>query len=234
MESILISYNFQLQDGSEENFQLRLESRTLEMIQPANHHLPKWTLLNNGRCINCPLESVACGHCPAAVCMAGWMARFARLLSPGKITISVRTPQRLINGRTTARKGLASLMRLLMAVSGCPRASFMKPLAGFHMPFGDGAESAWQAISAYLMVQYFGQRDGVASITDLDAVLALFRELKAAYVGFADRIRFACQEPAMTGCAELPGVFAECIPMGTEKYFDQIRGLFAPTFAAPD
>jgi hypothetical protein len=233
MESILISYNFQFQDGSEENFQLRLESRTLEMIQPATRHLPEWTLLNNGRCINCPLEFVACGHCPAAACMAGWMARFARLLSPGKITVSVRTPQRLINGRTTARKGLASLMRLLMVVSGCPRASFMKPLARFHMPFGDGVESAWQAISAYLLVQYFGQRDGVTSITDLDVVLTLFRDLKAAYLGFADRLRSACMEPAMTGCAELPDVFAECIPVATEKYFDQIRGLFAPTFAAP-
>jgi hypothetical protein len=226
MTSIAIAYNFQLQDGSEENFQLQLESRTLKIIQPPMHPLPNWTLLSNCRCANCPLEPAAVSHCPAAVCMSGWLERFARLLSCGQSTLKVKTPERLINGLITTQKGVASLMRLLIVVSGCPRASFMKPLARFHMPFGDDAESVWQASAAYLLVQYFRERDGSPSNTDLKEVWGLFRDLQEAHLGFVDRL--CCHDAAMRCGSELPGVFAKGIPMVNEDFFDQIRQLFAP------
>ncbi len=227
MKSVHIQYRFRLQGGKTERFDLRLDPRSLEVIQKTPRPLPKWTTLTYFRCPNCPLNPRISRHCPAAVCLTQWLERFALLLSPGEVMIRVKTPWRLISIQTSTRDGLASLMELLIVVSGCPHMSFLKPLARFHLPFGGNAESAWHAVSAYLMLQYFRAWDGGGRI-DLEGLARHQVDMQAVHQGIAQRLGSLRCAAAKIDCAALSGIFTERMPLAVDAFIEEIRHLFGP------
>lgn len=227
MNYLMIQYTFRLQDGKTEKFQLRLDPRTLEKVPSAPARLPQWTTLHHCRCINCPLDPRA-AHCPAAAGMSLWWERFGPLLSAGMVLMKVKTPQRLISVRTTGQSGLASLLGLMMVVSGCPRTAFLKPLTRLYLPCSENAESVWRTLSSYLMVQYFNRWAGSPAEIDLDALRQVYGELQETHRGFAARLRSVRISAADTDGAAVSDLFSGCLPSRINALIEEIRHLFTP------
>ena len=75
--------------------------------------------------------------------------------------------------------GLQSLFGLMMATSGCPILSRLRPLADYHLPFADIDETVHRVVGTYLMRQYFeGQETGTEPDLELTALKDYYKELE--------------------------------------------------------
>ncbi len=84
-----------------------------------------------------------------------------KYLSHGSVLATVEAPGCTIQKRTTLQDAVGSLMGVLSATSGCPRFSFLEPMAGFHLPFANEQETIYRAVSTYLLAQFLvGQHGG--------------------------------------------------------------------------
>ena len=67
MADIVYHYNFELEDGKEKVFEVRLDERTLDVVRPLPESPPEWTRLSCCQCPNCPLQESEHPHCPIAL-----------------------------------------------------------------------------------------------------------------------------------------------------------------------
>ena len=228
MKPIVIEYRFQLEEGHEDIFQLHLDPQRLETVDPVPAELPEWTCLTFYQCGNCPLDTAVETHCPAAVNMVRVVERFAELLSHDKVSVVVKTEERLIYSDTTIQRGVCSLMGLLMAASACPMTIFFKPMARFHLPFASTQETIWRATSSYLLAQYFRQQDGATPDIHFKGLTRIYNEIQTVNVAFAKRLRAACRHDSMVNAIILLDMFAKSMPSAIEESLEEIRHLFVP------
>ena len=110
MKDFTVYYNFRLPDGSEESFLLRLDPDTLEIRGNIPAVTPEWTRLDFHQCPNCPLNVEEHPDCPLALRLVNLVQRFDGLLSHERVDMEVVTEERTVTQKTTAQKGISSLM----------------------------------------------------------------------------------------------------------------------------
>ena len=91
-----------------------------------------------------------------------------------------------VRGFSAAVFGL--LFGLIMATSGCPVLSFLKPMAHYHLPFANSQETIVRSVSFYFLRKYFDWKRGVDvdfSLTDLDQY---YNEIQKVNQGLSKRI----------------------------------------------
>ena len=162
IKDFTVYYNFRLPDGSEEGFHLRLDPETLELRGNTPEVSPEWTKLDFHQCPNCPLNVEEHPDCPLALRLVNLVQRFDGLLSHEKVEMEVVTEERTITQKTTAQRGISSLMGLVIAASGCPHTALLRPMARFHLPFASNEETVYRATSMYLLAQYFLKKEGAS------------------------------------------------------------------------
>ncbi len=70
-----------------------------------------------------------------------------------------------VGGRQIAKEaslvhGIASLLGLRMATSGCPVLAKLRPMAAFHIPFATDEETLYRAVATYFIAQLLRQGAG--------------------------------------------------------------------------
>ena len=160
MDHILFKYCFRLPGGTEEIFPLELDAQSLELITDILCDPPQWTLLDFHQCPHCPLTPRKSTTCPLMANLANIVSRFDNILSYDEIDLEVIMDMRRVSNRTTAQRGLSSLMGFVIASSGCPHTHFFKPMVRFHLPLASEEETIYRAVSMYLLAQYFLRKDG--------------------------------------------------------------------------
>jgi hypothetical protein len=228
MNPIEILYRFQTEDGRKDEFELKIDPRSLQVINETGDPMPDWTALDVHQCENCPLDSKDSPQCPAAVNMVGLVKRFDTLLSYDETKVFVVTDERQVYGETTIQRAVCSLMGLLMAASACPLMDFFKPMARFHLPFASTEETIWRATSAYLLAQYFHNSDGVEPDMHFDGLSRIYEEVQIVNLAFAKRLRKACRQDSMINAIILLDMFAQSMPTAIDESLEQIRHLFVP------
>ena len=231
MEDLDIQYRFQLEDGQEEIFHVRLDPLKLESDLDNKGQGPHWTRLTFYQCNNCPLIPEKEPYCPAALNMVGLVSCFDRLLSHENSSIIVLTSERMVRLDTTVQRGVCSLMGLLMATSRCPMTSFFKPMARFHLPFASTEETIWRATSTYLLAQYFKQLDGGKPDLIFKGLSRIYNHIQTVNFSFAKRLRAACHNDSMVNAIILLDMFAQSMPSAIDESLEQIRHLFVPYLA---
>lgn len=225
-QAVEIAYRISNAEGHAQHYTIRLDSRSARLLNPPPDNPPGWTRLDVCQCANCPLDAAAHPHCPLAVQVAQVVDDWATAFSFQDVEYSVTTEERQFSGTTEARKILGSLLGLIMATSDCPRMLFLRPLARFHLPLASPEETAFRALSAYLLEQYFVAQKGESTDT-FGGFIERYTEIQTVNEGLAARIRQASQEDAVIDAVLGLDLLAHRVPFFARETVETLRPLFA-------
>ncbi len=230
MGTIAIQYNFTLADGTKENFDLKLNDNTLELVDFAPEYLPDWTKLDFHQCKHCPFDSGSTPFCPVAKNLVPIVTLFEKLLSYDEIFVEIVTKERSISHDTTAQRAISALMGLVMATSGCPHTAFFKPMARFHLPLASEKETLYRATSMYLLAQYFLSKEGEEFDLDLGGLREIYENIQKVNMTISERIRSSSVADSSVNAIVLLDMYAKAVPYVIKDHLEDIRYLFAPFF----
>jgi hypothetical protein len=233
VSSSSIVYRFTVPKQPEYVFTLQLDTDTSAIVDALPEEPPYWTALEFNQCSNCPLKASDSPHCPAALRLAAVGSRCANLVSFDHVDVSVETPERKITTHTTAQQGLASLIGLIMASSGCPRTAVFRPMARFHLPFSNESETAYRVASMYLLAQHYAARDGREPDLDLRDLALVYRGVHLVNRGMVQRLRAATREDAVVNAIVLLDVYTSLVPAALDELLKELRPSFEPLLTAP-
>lgn len=227
-ETFHITYRFALPDRTTEVFGLEIDNETLELRNPPDGALPDWTRLTFHQCPHCPLKESRHPHCPLAVNLVEMLRASQRLISHDQIQVDVTVRERMISQKTTAQRGISSIMGLLIATSGCPWTNFFKPMARFHLPFADEEETIWRAASTYLLAQHFLGSDDPCFDMELKGMAVIYRNIETLNVAVVKRLRAASRTDSAINALVRLDIFAKYLTPDIKESLESIRKLFTP------
>jgi hypothetical protein len=215
-----IVYRFHLADGVEE-IALEFDAETFLLKQPADQAPPGWAALDFHKCGHCPLSSGASPYCPFAAALSRYVKSFGQRDSYEEVGIEVITPTRTVSAQKPLQSGIASLVGLIGASSGCPHLAFYRPMARFHSPFADEQETLYRVLSMFTVNSVFAGRS--PDFADLAAVMNAVSDVNAA---MAERIRAGFDKDAMVNAIVTLDFFAMNVPLEIDARFNSLRHLF--------
>lgn len=212
--------------GEDEVFDIHLDPDTLEIINQPRENLPAWTALEFHQCPHCPFTSDTHPNCPLAVTLIQVIGRFHNVISHNEIDLRVVTNVRKVSQKTTAQKGISSLVGLLFAASGCPHTSFFKPMARYHLPLSSEDETYYRATGMYLLAQYLRLKDGKQPDLELEGLKKIYKNLHLLNTMVAERIRSATQADSSVNAVVLLDMITNLMPFILDEQLDKIKHLF--------
>ncbi|MFZ4792083.1 MAG: DUF6901 family protein [Candidatus Competibacteraceae bacterium] len=225
--SVKITYSYAFVDGQIKIFDLFLDRGTLGLISRPPDPALAWTLLGQNQCRNCPLDAGRHPFCPIALNFAGIATHFADRISHEQARVVVATGERTYTKDTTLQQGLASLLGVIMATSGCPVMEPLKPMVQLHLPFATLPETVVRATSMYLLAQYLRREEGKSCEFGLDGLSRIYAEVAAVNRDFVRRLREAATEDANINALVGLDCFATMVPLITENMLREIRPYFS-------
>jgi hypothetical protein len=229
MKKITFQYNFNASDLSEV-FDLHLDAQKLELIFTPPNPCPTWANLEFHQCPNCPLSVQTHSYCPLAINMVSIVKRFQHILSFNEIHLKVVTDERTLSQDTTAQRAISSLMGFVIAASGCPHTSLLKPMVRFHLPLSTEIETIYRTTSMYMLAQYFLRKDGKAADLELSGLNDFYQNLHVVNKTIAERLRAASDADSVVNAIILLDLYAKALPCVIEESLDEIRYLFTSYF----
>ncbi len=141
--------------------------------------------------------------------------------------ISVTTQERTYVKEAPAQRGLASILGLIMATSGCPVMNFLKPMARFHLPFSTSEETIIRSTSMYLLSQYFVAKKGGKPDISLDKLNRAYADIQQVNLGICNRIATVVKKGEATSNAVIIlDTFSQLLNMEIEDKLDSLQSLF--------
>lgn len=225
-DPLRITYVFHLGGGQSEVIELAFARNSLLLEGMEERPREAWTDLGFHACRHCPLDAATSPACPFARALSAFVRRFDEFYSYEKAVIEVITPQRRVLADRPLQHGMASLIGLIGATSGCPHLAFFRPMARFHLPFATEEETLCRAFSFHLMGQYIhGGGDGREPIS-LEGLCRHYEAAALVNQGMADRIRAAFAKDAVVNAIVILDTFAQAAPCVIEEKLDELRYIF--------
>lgn len=223
---VRFTYQFRQGDRLIEEFSVSLHPATLDLITEQKEALPDWCRLDFEQCPNCQLSAENHRYCPLMRVLAPVIASFESLLSYDAIQLAVIGSERTIMQETTAQRAISSLLGLLIAASGCPLTTFLKPMARFHLPLASEEETVYRACSMYLLAQYFVRQGGKEPDLDLAGLKQNYHNLHLVNSTIASRLRTASISDSSVNAIVLLDLFTMTMPQVIDETLSGIRHLF--------
>jgi hypothetical protein len=221
--STAITYRFHLEHGVEE-ITLRFDPTTFLLQHDADRPPADWAKLEFHQCPHCPLEPAESPHCPFARGLSGFVERFDAFHSFDEAVIEVVSDSRRVAAHKPLQDGMASLMGLIGATSGCPHLAFFRPMARFHLPFARDDETLYRVFSMYLLGRYLAEGTlGERCLDDLSALTDAAIEVNRA---MADRVRAAFSRDVVVNAVIILDMFARSVPFVIEEGLSDLRAFF--------
>jgi hypothetical protein len=228
MNTIEIQYCFNVGEGRKEIFELKFDARSLELINKPVQNLPDWTLLGFHQCPHCPLQAADQKYCPVAVSLVDVVKRFDRVISYDEVDLEVTTVERHVSQRTTAQRGISSLLGLLFPTSGCPHTAFFKPMVRFHLPLSTREDTIFRVTGMYLIAQYFLQQEGNPVDFKLTGLRTIYDNMHQVNKHITERLRSASITDSSINAVILLDMFTHSVPIVIEDQLEKIRDWFSP------
>ncbi|MEQ1775369.1 MAG: hypothetical protein ABL891_16460 [Burkholderiales bacterium] len=211
----IITYVFQIDSGAEVRFDVDLN-------RPApGGELPVWTLLEKDKCPHCPLPATPGARCPAAADLVPLVERFSALASIGIADVRVVRSEYEVSKRTDTQTALSAMMGLILATSGCPILSRMRPLAHTHLPFAGETETIYRIVAMHLLACFLDK-----AAADLKGLEALFTDIDKLNLAFAQRIKRAIEGDASINALVLLHSRNMMASLLIEENLEKIRAWF--------
>ncbi len=219
-----VSYKFTLDDGRVVEFNVDRSRAWGESVEESEH--APWTRLDFHQCPNCPLSSDGCRHCPAAVDLEPVAARFSDVVSFERVTVEVRTEERVYLKQCDAQTGLRSLMGLIMSTSGCPLLRQLRVLAEMHLPFATLNETTFRICGAYLVREFLEMKSGRTPDWEMTKLLSFFDELQTLNQAFKNRLNSAVQRDSNLNALGSLFLMSMGLQMSVEDDLQEFREFF--------
>lgn len=221
-----VEYRFLLGDGRTETFVIDFDPDRLVRPLEAGRDWPAWVALDFHRCPHCPLDPAVDPICPLAASLSDLVARFDTVLSFDRIELEVRSAARIVRQETSAQQAVSSLMGLISATSGCPHTAFFRPMARFHLPMADGDETAFRALSTFVLDRFFRLRRGEEVSFDPEELREIYRAVERVNSCMARRIRDVSETDAiLNGLVQLDN-YAKTLCHILDDVLDRFDELF--------
>jgi hypothetical protein len=202
-------YTFTFKDGTSLEFTVRLKGETLDFIRPNDDEAPEWAQLGFHQCPNCPLDPAVHRYCPAARNLVPVVTAFEARQSFENVIVTVESRNRAYTREGTIQTGVAPLVGLHMATSGCPVLDRLRPLAEMHLPFMSRHETMYRTVTLHVLSQFFAQRRGENVVFDLDSLRARMDEIHDVNVAFCDRLRAISSKDANVNAVVILSTLAD-------------------------
>jgi hypothetical protein len=210
-----------------------LDAQTLEHQRRTTDDLPEWTRLSSCQCPNCPLSEATHERCPVASNVADLLDTFSDASSHQSVEVTVVSDARTYVRETTTQEGLASILGLFMATSGCPVLDPLRPMARFHLPFASYEETAYRALSMYLVSQHVRAQHGQTADWALNGFVQMYRDIQVVNAAFAARLRQFVTQDANANALVILDCFAALISLDAELQRSLPESL-EPLFLTPN
>lgn len=177
-ENMTFQYEIEFKGGRKKSFSVELDPESLALVPKPRAAPPEWAKLDVHRCENCPLDPGAHPCCPVALNLTEVTEAFSRNVSYEEVNVTIRTPPRTYQRKIALQDALRSLFGIYMVASGCPVLDKLRPLVQMHLPFATMKETAYRAISMYVLAQFFIQRKGGAPDLSLEGLGKIYLEIE--------------------------------------------------------
>jgi hypothetical protein len=219
-------YKFKFEDGTQKNFEVVLDSTTLELIRDDPNPKPEWTKLKYEQCENCPLPS-SVEYCPVAVSLAKLVESFHDAASYEAAAVTVETDQRTYFRKTTLQKGLSAIIGIYMSTSDCPVMDRLRPMTRFHLPFANSIETFFRSVSSYLTAQFLLMRQGHQPDWELKNLQGIYKAVNLVNKGMTTRLLKATEKDANVNAVVILHSFGDGINYFIESGLADLEPMFA-------
>lgn len=185
---------------------------------------PAWSRLVSHQCAPCTLTAEHHPFCPIALNIAELVTAFKDTASYVHCTVSCSSVERMVTKDTSVQEGLASILGLLMATSGCPVMDFFRPMARFHLPFSTVDESIFRIGAMYMLRQYY--RNGSSRRDPLAEMKTHFSEVKLVNAGILERILNITGLDADKNAIVTLTSLAQILEMEVDTKLESLQSLF--------
>lgn len=219
MEHYVI-YRFFAADNEKIEVRLDFDATTLELLPVTGQPMPDWARLDRHACPDCSC-SRDCHFCPTALALARFLGSFDTRFSYEKAVVEIETPQRVVLSKGSFQAGMASLLAVVCATSGCPATRFLRPQVRFLLPFSDGKEALFRIVSTYLLSLLVQNEE--ATLIGLDEAKARYALLRRVMANLADRLRPVVRRHASLNADSLLAAFGEIASIDFDEGVAELR-----------
>lgn len=223
-QEIKVEYRIQC-GGNAHKYVLYLDKYTGRMLNPVPTDPPAWTHLNVHQCSNCPLSNAENAHCPLSLQLAQVVSDWGHVFSYAEVRYEVITAEHHFSGSTSAQKILSALLGLVMATSECPHMHFLRPLARFHLPLSSPEETAFRAVSTYLLGRYIAGVESRAE-NDFEGLIKRYEAVQTVNKCMAKRVADSSGKDAAINAVVLLDLLAHMVPYFARETLESLRPLF--------
>ena len=221
-------YKFILQNGVTKEVEVKLDKRTLNLIQSEEKTGPQWAELKSFKCPNCPLEENQYRFCPIAINLVDLVNFFGSSLAYEEVDIVIDTKERGYTKHTSLQTGLSSVIGIYMVTSGCPIMEKLKPMVRHHLPFATLEETQYRVISMYILAQFLLHKRGKTPDWEFKDLVKTYDDIRIVNKNFCDKLTEIGIEDASINALVRLDVFADSVPFTiTENMLGEIELLFS-------
>ena len=218
-------YTFAIPGRAEISFPVLLNERS-EYINSDLAATPLWAGLEHHRCPPCTLDCQTHPFCPVARNISALVTAFKDIVSHTACTVTCNSTERIVSKQTAVQNGLASILGLLMATSGCPTMDFFRPLARFHLPFASVDEATFRIAAVYMLKRFFSEQNGNGKLFSATDIKEHFRRVKQVNSGILRRIRDVSDFDADKNALITLNSLAEILEMEIDTRLESLHYLF--------
>ena len=217
-----VTYTFHETKEVEAVVKLDFDDETFLHILPSDTPKPDWAKLECSKCPNCNIDA-GTEYCPAALSIANFLPDFANAVSHTQCVVKVETVNRIIVSKSPIQYGIASLLGLSMASSGCPRTAFLRPMARFHLPFPDQKETVSRSLGTWLLTEYIKSgASGKPAALSFDGLKEAYAQVSIVNTAMAERLQNVVKRDAAINAIVILDAFALVTPDNLENEFADI------------
>jgi len=116
---------------------------------------------------------------------------------------------------------------LIMAVSGCPKTTLLRPMARFHLPLSDLEETRYRVTSMFMLAQYFIHTAGKQADWKMESLQEIYADLHTVNATMLSRIKHEISQDAPSNALVILDAFT--VYMTESILFDlkDMRSIFA-------
>ncbi len=225
-DQLWFDYKFAFKNQEKVEFNIMLDPKTLNYLPGQQQQTADWARLENEKCENCPLNSADHPYCPIALNLVNILPKFSDLFSYEETIVTVVSPERYYQAKTTLQQGLGSMLGIYMVTSGCAVMAKLKPMVRFHLPFATVEETIFRASSTYLLGEYIKHKNDGQADWSLEGLVKNYEEVQKVNSGMAERLRSVPAKDANINALIILDMFAKELPFTIEQRLKPLEYLF--------
>lgn len=206
-EAIFFDYIFEYPEKTK-RFSVKLDKKTLDLMEPKASIFPDWALLANFSCPHCSLNRIKNKYCPVAVNLFEIIDFFKDSISYEEATVFIRSKERTYVKETKIQAGISSLIGIFMSSSGCPYLDELRPMVRFHLPFSSMEETIYKVVSMYLTSQYFKMRNNEEPDWELKNLVKIYKDIHIVNKNVSKNISMLSEKDANLNAIVILDTFA--------------------------